>query len=125
MLSARNLEELRAKATGLPGQRIVGRYEAAKKLLNEQGETANAKCKALWLSKVAGFQPFIDLYASASKSDSELGAEEKAARIKFFADSDALWEAELRRVFATLEKEIVGPLCLGVLFTREIAPHFI
>ncbi len=115
ILSARNIDELRAKANGNAGARVRGRSQALRKLLEEQGETANPKFKAVWEQKAAGLQPFVELFEAAHKSDAELSDQEKAAREKYFADCDALWEAELRRVFATLEKEIVGPLCLGEL----------
>ena len=59
------------------------------------------------------------LFENAAKDDSELSNEDREAREAHFAKGNSLWQAELRRFAATLEKEIIGPFCLGEFSTID------
>jgi len=111
--SARNVEELRKKASGPAGATVKVRTETLQHYLETQGPTANIKVKEMWTTRLALYKPIYDLFAAAPKEESELTVEQKTARDEWFSQSDARWEGEVKRLLATLEKEIIGPYTLG------------
>lgn len=113
LVSARNVQELQARANGNSGMIVKSRHAAALREIKDAGSDANPKFKELWEMRVARFQPYVELFEHAAKDESTLTEQQKTARAEHFAKSDALWGAEVKRLLATLEREIVGPLCLG------------
>jgi len=74
---------------------------------------ATTKVKETWDRKLAPLKRFNTLFENAGKDNDELSEEDRAARERHFAYGNSIWQAGFRRFAATLEKEIVGPLCLG------------
>lgn len=77
---------------------------------------ASEKTRKLWESKKVDADALVTVYASADKEDSALSPEEKAAREQFRAKSRELWNNKLRKAISTLDKEMIGPFSLGMLF---------
>ena len=73
-----------------------------------------AKVKETWDKKMLPLKRINALFENASKEESELTEEEKKARTEHFTLGNAIWQAEFRRFAATLEKEMIGPFCLGM-----------
>jgi len=111
-VSARNLEELRKKASGPFAKLINRRYTSLQTVMAAEPD-ASAKVKETWERKMEPLKRVNGLFENASKDDDELTDEEKKARADHFTMGNAIWQAEFRRLAATLEKEIIGPLCLG------------
>ncbi|KZS96016.1 hypothetical protein SISNIDRAFT_483421 [Sistotremastrum niveocremeum HHB9708] len=111
--SARNIDELRKKANGLPGATVKIRTETLQHNLETQGANVNVRVKEMWTARLAKYKPIYDVFAAAPKEENELTPEQKTARDEWFSQSDALWEGEVKRLLATLEKEIIGPYALG------------
>lgn len=111
-ISARNLEELRRKAAGSFAQLIHSRYLSLKDVMAAEPD-ATPKVQQTWAKKLAPLERLNLVFENASKDDGELTEAQRKARDDHFALGNAIWQAEFRRLTATLEKEIVGPLCLG------------
>jgi len=111
-ISARNLEELRKKASGPFAKLINSRYTSLQALMDADPDPP-AKVKETWERKMVPLKRVNSLFECASKEEFELTEEEKKARETHFVLGNAIWQAEFRRLAATLETEIVGPLCLG------------
>lgn len=112
LISARNLEELRKKASGHFAKLLNARYTSLQAIMDAEPD-APAKVKDTWAQKMVLLKGVNSLFRDASKEESELTEEEKEAREAHFILGNAIWQAEFRRLTATLEKEMVGPLCLG------------
>ena len=79
---------------------------------------ASEKTRKLWESKKADADVLIPVYEAASKEDSTLTPEEKAAREQFKTTAHELWSVKLRKVLKTLNKEMIGPFALGKHHSR-------
>ena len=94
-----------------------------KEIIKNERANADEKQIRLWENKLARLQKNVDLLANAEKKEEELNAEQRAAREAHYAMSKKLWTEELKQHFANLEKEIIGPFCLGSTLLSECRAH--
>ena len=53
------------------------------------------------------------MFSAADKEETELSAEQKAGRAKYFHVAADYWQGSLKKVLTTIDKEMTGPFALG------------
>jgi len=113
--SASTLSELRTAAPTILSF-FIDRQKALKAYLEsskDQEPVVSEKTRSLWKERLTHAEELISVFSVADKEDSTLDAVQKATRAKYFQVAGEFWQKGLRKVLATLEKEMTGPFALG------------
>lgn len=121
MTSARDQAELIKKSKAYIAQMQKSRLEHLTEILKNERAGVDENTIQLWERKLTGLRKNVSLLSNAEKKEDELDAEQKSARESHYAMSKKLWTEDLKIFFANLEKEIIGPFCLGMLIIMGLA----
>lgn len=95
---------------------FLDRQKALNSYLESTKDTAtiaSEKTRSLWKERAAHAEELLTVLSAADKEESALDDTQKTARAKYFHVAGEFWQKGLRKVVATLDKEMVGPFALG------------
>ena len=106
---------------------ILSFFVERKKVLNQflkesegQQTIASEKTRAFWKERLAHADELHFVLATADKEETALSADQKAGRAKYFQLANTYWQVNLKKVLATIDRDVTGPFALGV-FRRRLA----
>lgn len=76
------------------------------------------KTRKLWNEKLAHAEELYAVLSVADKDEAALTPEQKSARSKYFQLAAEYRQVNLRTILTTLDKEMTGPLSLGMFFLQ-------
>lgn len=124
MLGTRTEEELQKLLTTPLPARVRTRVEGVTRTLAAQIDIGLPKKAVPTLEARKEFLgSFLQVFEVAAVPPANRTVDQQALIEAYFAKSDAAWSALLPKQLATLEREIVGPLALGV--SRAVIPVLI
>lgn len=95
---------------------FLDRQKALNSYLESTKDTetiASEKTRSLWKERLAHAEELLTVLSAADKEETTLDDTQKTARAKYFHVAGEFWQKGLRKVVATLDKEMVGPFALG------------